>query len=102
MVDAPSIQVLRVSSFEMGASKIVMVADEVNSSCGKAWRSLLFERTSMLIRRSGICEDRRHLRIAEPVPPVAPRTAWIGMTYELVQSRVEGVGLHFPWRKRCI
>ena len=68
-------QALRVSSSEMGASKIVMVADEVNSSCAKAWRSLLFECTSMLIRRSGICEERRHLRIAETVPPVAPKRA---------------------------
>lgn len=93
MVEAPLIQALRVSSFEMGASKIVIAADEVNSSCGKAWRSLLFERTSMLIRRSGICEERRHLRIAEPVPPVAPRIAWTGIIYELVQSRLESKAL---------
>jgi len=79
MTDAPWMQAVRAASFETGPSKMLTPGVGALATCGKAARSLVLERTNMLIVRSGMSDKRRHRRTAEPILPVAPRTVWTGM-----------------------
>lgn len=80
-------QAASVASFEIGPSKMLMPAVGASASCGKVRKSLAFERTSMLMVRSGISDDERSVRrTAEPVLPLAPRIAWTGILLVFVLS----------------
>lgn len=62
-----------------GASVIWMLRAVVEARFGKVCRSLSLLRMKILRVRSGGGLARRCLRMAEPVAPVAPRSAWVGI-----------------------